>query len=477
MHCLVHPMSALHRPLRWLVAAALLALGVPGVALGGLALSSAPAQASSLPSCSLSALKSAKGTVNITLWNSAARNNQTTLQTLTNQFNASQHKIHVSLVQQATYDDTWSKYEAGLSNGELPNVVQLQDTNLAGAVASQSILPVQSCINAAHYSTTDYLARALNYWKTNGIQQGMPWAVSAPVLYYNKAAFTKAGLNPDAPPATLAEMDTDAGKLKASGDQGMGLKLDPWHVETWLATANQLFVNNQNGRSGTASKAVFNNSAGLQIYTELNDLVKSQNAVTNPYVGPSLYDNLLGIGNGKYGMTIDTSAALGTILAVVGQYPDVQLGVGPFPELSTQYHGGIEPGGSALYIVKKGSSPAQQAAAWTYIAFMDSTSSQATWSVGTGYIPIRKSSVQTSAVQQAWKTTPEYTVAYKELLTGANTPATSGAVIGDFPDVRTAELNAEQSMFQQGVSPKTALNNAVKNITTVMQQYNQRLGS
>lgn len=448
---------------------------LPVVAVGA---SSTPAGAASLPSCPLSALAHAKGTVNITFWNSAAENNQTTLQTLTKQFNASQNKVHVNLVQQASYDDTWEKYEDGLSNGELPNVAQLQDTNFAGAVQSQAILPAQSCINAAHYSTSDYLARALNYWKSNGIQQAMPWAVSAPVLYYNKAAFTKAGINPNNPPSTLAAMITDAKMLKAAGFQGMGLSVDPWFNETWLATANQLFVNNSNGRRGTASTAVFNNATGLSLMKQLDTLVRGGYAQTNPYTGPDEYDDLLGIGNGKYGMAVDTSAALGTILTLLksGQYPAVDLGVGPFPVLSSNAKGGIEPGGSALYIIKKGSSPAQEAAAWDYITYMDNPQSQATWSVGSGYIPIRKSSLNDPTLKQAWATTPQYKVAYDELLGGVNSPATSGSVIGAFPQVRTDEVTWLENMFQQGITPSKALSGMVSNITTAMRQYNQRLG-
>ena len=174
------------------------------------------------------------------------------LQGITSAFNSSQTKVHVTLVTQAGYDDTWQKYLAGLSNGQLPDAVQLEDQRTQAAIDTGSFLPVQSCMNAAKYSTSDYLPRPLAYWKVNGVQWALPFAVSAPILYYNQNAFTKAGLNPNNPPATLTQMVADAKALKASGS-GMGLVLDPWHLETWLATANQLFVNNKNGRSARAT--------------------------------------------------------------------------------------------------------------------------------------------------------------------------------------------------------------------------------
>src|SRR5580698_3851594 len=348
----------------------------------------APAGAASLPSCNLKALASHKGTVNITFWNSMVQANGTTLAAITSAFNSSQTKVHVTLVNQASYDDTWQKYEAGLSNGQLPDAVQLEDQRTQAAIDTQSFLPVQSCMNAAKYSTSDYLTRPLNYWKVNGVQEALPFAVSAPIVYYNQNAFTKAELNPANPPLTLPQMVSDAKALKASGS-GMGLVLDPWHLETWLASANQLFVNNKNGRSTRATAAVFNNKTAVSIFSQLSTLVRSGYATTNPATGPDQYDNLLGIGSGKYGMTIETSAALGTVTQLLGsgKYANVKLGIGAFPTYSSSTQGGIEPGGSGVYISNK-ASPLHQAAAWQYISYLCNTQSQATWAAGTGYIPV-----------------------------------------------------------------------------------------
>ena len=434
------------------------------------------AAAAGLPPCPMSALKKAKGPVQISFWESMSPTdaNGKTLESLAAKFNASQSKVHVNLVNQASYDDTWQKYQAGLSNGQLPDVVQLEDIDQQGVIDSRSILPVQSCINATHYSTSDFVQRALAYWHTDGAQQAMPFSVSNPIVYYNKQSFTKAGLNPNDPPTTLPQLMKDAAALKASGS-GMGFKLDPWHLETWLATANQLFVNNGNGRSSRATKAVFDTKTAKTIWTDLDQLVRSGDATTNPSTGTDEFDNLLGMGSGKYGMTIDSSADLGTVTSLLHGYPNVTLGIGPFPVLSATIKGGVEPGGSALYICSK-APKVQQAAAWQFIQFLDSTQSQATWAAGTGYVPIRRSATTTATIKNLWAATPGFKVAYQQLVNGATTKATAGAVIGPFPQVRTDVLNAEESMYQQGVSPATALKNAASAVNATISQYNQSLG-
>jgi sn-glycerol 3-phosphate transport system substrate-binding protein len=460
-----------------LVAAALVVSSATGAATAAVIAAgpAAPAGAASLPSCNLKALANHQGTVNITFWNSMVQANGTTLAAITSAFNSSQTKVHVTLVNQSSYDDTWQKYEAGLSNGQLPDAVQLEDQRTQAAIDTQSFLPVQSCMNAAKYSTSDYLARPLNYWKVNGTQWALPFAVSAPIVYYDQNAFTKAGLNPADPPATLPDLLSDAKALKASGS-GMGLVLDPWHLETWLASANTLFVNNKNGRASRATKGVFNNKTAVSIFSQLSQLVRSGDATTNPSSGPDEYDNLLGIGSGKYGMTIETSAALGTVTKLLsgGQYANVKLGIGPFPVYSSSVKGGIEPGGSGVYISNK--VPAlDQAAAWTYLSYICNTQSQATWAAGTGYIPVRKSSAQTATVQHLWTTDPGYKVAYNEINNGANDPATQGSVIGPYADVRTDVVNAEISMYTQGVAPAKAVATAQSNVNQTISDYNSRL--
>src|ERR1700689_540443 len=460
-----------------LTAAALFVTTLSGTAATAAIGTGTPARATNLPSCNLKALANHKGVVDITFWESAAEANLPVLQGITTAFNSSQSKVHVTLVTQAGYDDTWTKYLAGLSSGQLPDAVMLEDQRTQAPIATGSFLPVQSRMTAAKYPTSDYLPRPLAYWKVNGVQWGLPFAVSAPILYYNENSFTKAGLNPADPPTTLPAFLTDAKALKASGS-GTGLVLDPWHLETWLATANQLFVNNSNGRSARATKAAFEGKTAVSIFSQLRTLVNSGDATTNPSTGPDEYDNLLGIGSGKYGMTIDTSAALGTVTQLLagGKYANVKMGIGAFPVYSASVQGGIEPGGGGVFISNK-SSALDEAASWQFVSYLMNTQSVATWAAGTGYIPVRKSSAQTATVQHLWTTSPGYKVAYNEILNGLNTPATQGSVIGPYADVRTAVQNAELSMYTQGVQPAAAVSTAEQNVNSTIANYNSRLGA
>ncbi len=412
------------------------------------------------------------------MWHSMPRANGETLQKLTDEFNASQSAVKVKLVDQISYAQTFTKYKAGLSSGDLPDIVQLQETEQQQMIDTQTVLPASVCAKADKYSFSDFLPRVISYFTVQGEQYAMPFNTSGPVLYYNKKAFTAAGLDPDKPPATLDDVRAAAEKLKANGVSApLGLKTEPGYFEHWRALANKLYVNNNNGRKARATKVVFDDATGRQIFSWMSGMVKDGLATTNADLGTGNFDNLLGIQSGSHAMAFETSAALGTISAVLagGAAPDVELGVAPMPAPGTSAKGGVLVSGGALYMVNK-SAPAKQAAAWKFLKFLDQPDSLTTWAIGTGYLPIRKASASSQAMQDYWAQNPEYKVAYDQLLNGPNSIATSGSVIGNYTGVRDAVRDAENSMFLQGKNPKAALKSAAQNATSAMDEYNTRIG-
>jgi sn-glycerol 3-phosphate transport system substrate-binding protein len=437
------------------------------------------AGAKSSTSCPLNALKSAKTKpVEITMWHSMTRANADTLQKLTDAFNSSQSDVKVNLINQIDYVQTFTKYKAGLSSGDLPDIVQLQESDHQQMIDTQTVLPAGVCAQADKYSFSDFLPRVIGYFTVEGTQYAMPFNTSGPVLYYNKKAFTAAGLDPENPPKTLADVRAAAEKLKANGvDAPLGLKTEPGYFEHWRGLANRLYVNNSNGRTARATKAVYNDATGRQIFSWLSGMVKDGLATTNPDLGTGSFDNLLGIQSGSHAMAFETSAALGTISAVLGggTVTNVELGVAPFPAPTANAKGAVGVSGGSLFMVNK-SAPAKQAASWKYLKFLDQPDSLTTWAIGTGYLPIRKASATSAAMQQYWQENPEYKVAYDQLASGPTTVATSGSVIGNYTGTRDALRDAENTMFLTGADPKTALKEASENATTAIDDYNSKLG-
>jgi sn-glycerol 3-phosphate transport system substrate-binding protein len=451
---------------------------VAAVAAVGLTTVGAPASdAATSTKCPLTSASSKP--VEITMWHSMTRSNEETLQKLTDAFNASQHDVKVNLVNQIDYVQTFTKYKAGLASGDLPDIVQLQETDQQQMIDTGTVLPASVCAKADKYSFSDFLPRVISYFTVQGTQYAMPFNTSGPVFYYNKKAFAAAGLDPDHPPTTLDAVRAAAEKLKANGVPApLGLKTEPGFFEHWRGLANKLYVNNSNGRKARATKTAYDDATGREIFSWLSGMVKDGLATTNPDLGTGTFDDLLGIQSGSHAMAFDTSAALGTINSVLqaGNAPDIELGVAPLPAPGkSAATGGVLVSGGELFMVNK-SSAAKQAAAWKYLKFLDQPDSLTTWAIGTGYLPIRKASADSTAMQQYWQQNPGFKVAYDQLATGPTNPATSGSVIGNYTGARDAVRDAENSMFLQGVDPKTALKAAGKNATSAIDDYNSKLG-
>ena len=405
------------------------------------------------------------------------RANEEALQKLIDEYQAQQPKVKVDLVNQTGYRESFEKYKAGLRTGDLPEIVQIEDTGTQQMIDTRSIVPMSACIKADQYDTSDFLPRVLSYYSVDKVLWPMPFNISNPVLYYDQNAFTAAGLDPTKPPATLDEVTKYSEKLKNAGgyEYGYGLKLDPWYIEQMSAKAGVPFVNNGNGRVKRATKVVFDNATGLEIFSWMKAMVDSKLAVTNSAEGASSFDNLLGIRSKKNAMTIDSSAALGTVSQVLasGEGGGVKLGVGPMP--GPKGNGGVLVGGAALYMPKT-SSPEKRAAAWDLIKFLVSSDRQAEWAAATGYVPLRKSATKTATIQQLWAKEPGYKVAYDQLVNGVDNVATAGPVVGPYQEVRDAVLAGEQRMFTGGASAPQALSSAAHDADQAIADYNQRVG-
>src|SRR3546814_1110368 len=115
-------------------------------------------------------------------------------------------------------------------------------------IDSQSVIPASACGEAADFDTSDILPRVLDEFTVEDTLWPVPFNTSNPVLYYNKKDFTEAGLDPEAPPATLADIKTASQAIVDSGaaSQGYAMEQRAWYVEQLFATSGEQIVNENN---------------------------------------------------------------------------------------------------------------------------------------------------------------------------------------------------------------------------------------
>lgn len=412
--------------------------------------------------------------VQIVYWHSMQDALEDTLEELVATFHEQEPDVRIRLVNQTSYEDTLEKYRVSLGSGDLPDLVQIEDTATQVMIDSQSTLPAQACIDAGDLDVSELIERVPSYYTVQDVLHPIPFNVSNPILYYNKNAFEAAGLDPERPPATLDEVREFAQQIvdNTSYPTGITFIRNGWFLEHWLAMAGELYANNGNGRESRATETVFENEIAVEMFEWLDEMV-ADGLARDVGGGSANIEHFLAIGNNNAAMTWDTSAALGQVLAVLPQFPDVSLGAGPFP--GPDGEGGVLVGGGANYIVRS-DAPERMEAAYRFARFLIEAQSQATWSAGTGYVPINEGAIELSPLTERWTENPEFRISYDQLVGAADNDATAGPVLGAYQAVRDEVENAMETIFTTTTPAAEALASAKQRADRALDEYNQRVG-
>src|SRR3546814_7741858 len=82
---------------------------------------------------------------------------ETTLGELIDDYNASQDRVVVRPVFKGGYVENLEAYRAAVRGGEMPNLVQLEETVIQELIDSQSVIPASACVEARSEEHTSEL--------------------------------------------------------------------------------------------------------------------------------------------------------------------------------------------------------------------------------------------------------------------------------------------------------------------------------
>ncbi|MBB6734993.1 ABC transporter substrate-binding protein [Cohnella zeiphila] len=429
-----------------------------------------PSQSSATPSASPSASPSesvsAAKPVKLTWWHSMTGPGAEAINKIVSDFNASHPDIQVQAVFQGKYDDSLNKLKATLGSSEGPDIIQVYEIGSRFMADSQAITPMQKFIDQDSFDLSQLEPHILQYYTVDGKLNAMPFNTSNPILYYNKDAFKAAGLDPEKPPTTYEEFEKDAKALTKKGQAGASIAIYGWFMEQFFANQNADYLNNGNGRTSPATESLVNADAGVNTLTWWKRMIDAKTA-TN--LGRNTDDTDAAFAAGQIAMTLDSTASLRNIVNQVGGKFEVGTGFLPRPASANQ--GGVVVGGASLYIMNNKPEDEQQAS-WKFIKYLTSPEVQATWSVSTGYFPITKAAYDQQVLKDNMAKYPQFQTAVDQLHASADSTATQGAMMGVFPEARQVVEGAIESVLNGKQEPKAALDDAAKQITDKIAQYN-----
>ena len=159
--------------------------------------------------------------------------------------------------------------------------------------------------------------------------------------------------------------------------------------------------------------------------------VPDEDTAIAPYLNQGNDDAKQAFINGDIAITLESTAALKTLLTNVGD--SFEIGVGFFPNINADDVGGVSVGGGSLWAFKTGDAD-REAATWEFVKFMTNPENQAFWNARTGYFPVNVKAQETEAFKANVAQYPQFQVALDQLHSSA--PQYAGGLLAVFSQAR-----------------------------------------
>lgn len=316
----------------------------------------------------------------VVFWNAMPGVQGSTLKQLTNEFEKKNPKITVKLENQGAYNDLQAKINSTLqSPNNLPTITQAYPGWLWNAAQNKMLVNMTPYINNKNVGwgsakASDIRTELLDGAKIKGTQYGIPFNKSIETLTYNKTMFKKYGIKKV--PTTMEELkDVSETIYKKSNHKVVGAGFDSLSNYYTLGMKDEgVNFTDKINFSGSTSKKVLNFYAD-GIKKGYFRVACSEHYLSGPFA------------NEKVAMFVGTSAGEGFVKQGVGN--KFTYDVAPRPGKYTMQQG------TDIYMFNHASAE-QKAAAFKYIKFLVSKSSQIKWANATGYIPVNNSAIESS---------------------------------------------------------------------------------
>jgi len=236
------------------------------------------AGAASLAAITAAAAQSAK--TRIVLWHAMSAANGEEVNRLVREFNASQPDVELEAVFKGTYPDTLTAAIAAYRAGQAPHMVQVFEVGTGTMLqAGPAVKPVWQLAKETGLALDPkaYIPGVRGYYSLpNGDLASMPFNSSTAIMWYNKDAFEKAGLDPEKPPAVWTDFIKTAQTLASKAPTPIA-STSSWmtwiQLEEFAAMHDLPYATAGNGYDGLDAKLLVNSKplvAQLQRFLDMS---------------------------------------------------------------------------------------------------------------------------------------------------------------------------------------------------------------
>jgi sn-glycerol 3-phosphate transport system substrate-binding protein len=406
-------------------------------------------------------LPAARAATELQFWHSMEGALGEALVELTTAFNAEQSEYRVVPVYKGSYEETISAALAAAKAGNAPNIVQAYDVATANMMNARSLIrPAQQILADAgeKLPANTYAPSISSYYSdSRGTLMALPFNVSTPVLFYNRALFQKAGLDPNKPLTTWYDLQAALLSMQAAGSRcGMTVTWPAWTLlENTLIWHNEEFATRNNGFDGADAQLSFNTRLAIRHISLLTTWMKSG---LFTYAGRRDEGEALFL-KGDCGFLLGSSASYANLkrnapfdfdLMFMPHYDDINAKA-PF---------NTSIGGAALWAMS-GQKTAEYRGVGKFFAYLAEPKTQAQWHQRTGYLPLSLAAYELTKKSGFYDAFPGIHIAVRQVTNGPPAPFSRGVRLGNQAQVRNIIDEELEQIWALTKPPKKGLDDAV----------------
>jgi len=281
--------------------------------------------------------------------------------------------ITVNSVYNYPCDAVPAQFTAMLRAGTETNLYYTYFTDLPQVLLAGQAANITNYVNSTTVPTLNDIApSSLKAYKAGSTLYGLPTSNYTQGLIYNRKLFTEAGLNPDQPPATWAQVEQDAtaiaklgNGIEGWGDYSAGNN-GGWHFSSYIDAVGGSMVNN----TTSPATASFDTPEAQQILQALHTLRFADKAMS-PTQGLAWGTLQQQFAAGKLGMYIAAPDDIYNVIVPADKGNLNDIGMGPLPSLTGTPAGSLSGGNGFMFSPKD--TPAQIEAGIKWLNFEDMT--------------------------------------------------------------------------------------------------------
>ena len=392
------------------------------------------------------------------------------LNALADKFNASQKDYKVVPVYKGSYPESLTATIAAYRAGKAPHIVQVFEVGTATMMAAgKAIVPVAKVMADAKqpFNPKSYLPAVAGYYTDrNGNMLSFPFNSSTVVLYVNRDAFKKAGLDPDKAPKTWKELNAFALQLKVRGQECAYTSGWPsWmHIENFSAWHNVPIGTRENGMAGLDTVFQINTPLHVRHWSNLQEWAKKGYFT----YGGRTNEAEAKFYSGECAMLTSSSAAQ----ANINRNAKFKYGVAFMPyyaDVAGAPQNSII-GGASLWTMA-GKPKGDYKGVARFFTYLSDANRQAEWHQKTGYLPITLAAYEITKKSGFYEKNPGTDVSVRQMTNKPPTANSKGLRFGSFVQIRDAFQEEFEAMLAGKQDAKQALDRSVQRGNELLRRF------